>query len=253
MAGATGSEHAPHARAGVVLDRLPVRAMRRLAHLAGLDHAGMAAAAVAAAVAQVTIGGRSSHPASSVSQFVQRDLRGLRQRLRRQHGEAVDAHLVRTGRRHRSGAGKAGPSLADSSVRPGPPAAAGPAGSHESPPRGGLRARASRPGLEVAARMDSNHRMPESESVPYHLATGLWDRLYAHRGAMARVPLTLRELGGAAGPCRPTFLRSTSRVAGHEPGAAQLKRSATRRTRPARGRCPGGWRRPGRCCRHLRR
>src|SRR5690606_25876307 len=128
----------------------------------------------------------------------------------------------RTGRRHRSGAGKAGPSLADSSVRPGPPAAAGPAGSHEKARLAagffagpGLSAR---PGGGSPGWIRTTECLSQSQ-VPYHLATGLWDRLVApSRGDGAGTALTLRELGGAAGLVQADLLAlDLARVAGHEP------------------------------------
>src|SRR5690606_22286565 len=146
---------------------------------------------------------------------------------------------------HRTGAGGRGPSSADSSVRgPGPWNAARGLRIWPSVPRprpsargGGERdARARRTkgktrleaGLSCIAmwqpRKDSNLRMPESESGALPLGDGAMGPIVTppHDGGVDAA-LTLGELGGAAGLVQADLLAlDLARVAGHEPGPAQL-------------------------------
>src|SRR5690606_17403558 len=73
-------------------------------------------------------------------------------------------------------------------------------------------------------RMDSNHRMPESESGALPLGDGAVDfDCNARAWPRRQRRLALRELGGAAGLVQADLLAlDLARVAGHEPGLAQL-------------------------------
>src|SRR5690606_38063382 len=73
-------------------------------------------------------------------------------------------------------------------------------------------------------RMDSNHRMPESESGALPLGDGAMEPIVTPpRSGGASAAFTLGELGRAAGLVQADLLAlHLARVAGHEPGAAQL-------------------------------
>src|SRR5687768_18470714 len=74
-------------------------------------------------------------------------------------------------------------------------------------------------------RMDSNHRMPESESGALPLGDGAMKAIVTPPQARRRRShLTLRELGGAACLVQADLLAlHFARVAGHEAGLAQFR------------------------------
>src|SRR5690606_8603131 len=78
--------------------------------------------------------------------------------------------------------------------------------------------------LDWQPRMDSNHRMPESESGALPLGDGAMQPIVTPpRCGGVDAALTLRELGGAACLVQADLLAlDLARVAGHEPGLAQI-------------------------------